>query len=585
MTTASYRSGRRFIAGLFAFLVPGAGHIVLGRWDKGVLLFCLSVLDLLAIVYYANSAEVRHIMMIVYLGLALPSIYFYSVYDALQILTASAASKRRESSGRAVPVLKGISLASVGLFMLLFVHPPAMLRPWLELAGDYSPPFGLFFIGIWLLWRLAKGSVRLGRFTAALFIIFVGALLLRDQWIEARSLLLLDLWWPMIVVLFGLELAFFAVRFRPVKRLLSVDIVGLTIAMLFASAAYAVTQLSDIPIRWLDQFTQDATELTGYTEEKGYRYVREPLSVSPPDEVQSIEIFNPNGQVHVRTGTGEEIRIETIVWIDLADKAAADKAAGKADVHIEQDGSSIIIEGRGEPYGEAQNLKPRINMIIVLPARYGDLLDAKRSRPDMTLKIKTISGMVNVHETVVLGGLTLDTTRGRLSVQRVKAGSLRAKTRNGNIRLSDIDGPAKLNTVNGNIKAYKVTGEVTASAANGAIEAADMDGDVTAVTKNGSIRIAEARSAVKADTLNGAIEVLSSHVGGEWNIDSAIGDIRLTVPGTSDITVNGSVTFGTISTNLPLLIDDRTITGTLGDGTYPIRINANSSIVLENFQP
>lgn len=88
-------------------------------------------------------------------------------------------------------------------------------------------------------------------------------------------------------------------------------------------------------------------------------------------------------------------------------------------------------------------------------------------------------------------------------------------------------------------------------------------------------------ASVKADTLNGDIELSSDIVGGNWDLDSSVGEIKLAMPENSHFTLYGSVTFGNITSELPLEVSKKTIRGTMGDGTFRIQINATNSISIK----
>jgi peptidoglycan/LPS O-acetylase OafA/YrhL len=72
----------KWLAGLLAFLIPGIGHMYLGRMVKGIVLMLLIALDITAIVYVSIGGH--NVLSIVLLSLLLPIIYFYNLFDAIQ---------------------------------------------------------------------------------------------------------------------------------------------------------------------------------------------------------------------------------------------------------------------------------------------------------------------------------------------------------------------------------------------------------------------------------------------------------------------------------------------------------------------
>ncbi len=400
-----------------------------------------------------------------------------------------------------------------------------------------------------------------------------------------------------------------------------------------------MTELAEIPFRWLDQWTTNYSELSGFTGEQGHRFDGKPLYAELGDTIKQIDIVNTNGNLRVVPTEDSKLKVESVIWIDLPDQKAAEQAALFSGTEIKEDGGRLIIEGKGELYGEDHNQKPRINLIVYLPKPEFEMMDthdktdaagidngspteadktldhagdenqgdivnefehspadepddstaageagnkAAESRP-LKMKVRIVNGSVDIDGPLLTEGLDIDATYGELKLRQV-AGPVTAKVKSGGIEAKGLQSNARLVIESGNITADGIEGDSSISAVNGSITVLRASGNTEADTKNGQIRIAEAGGAIKADTLNGSISVASSRVGGSWDIDSAIGEIRLILPEAGDYSVLGGVTFGSIITSLPLDVSHKKVTGTIGTGEYKIHINANSSIYLEKFQ-
>lgn len=642
---------RRTFAVLLAFLIPGGGHLLLGRAAKGLNLLMVSMVAVAAMVYYANTAGGAHLLLLALLGLTVPAVYFYSVYDALQQLARTAEGKPVGT----VTLLQGMAMSLCGAALLVLLHPPAMLAPWLEIAGVYAPGAALMLLGGWLAWRMALGRVRLGRGTAAVCLLASGLTLLAAPPASGHTVGIIQ-WWPAAIVMLGMETALISIRSREQDRRVSMDWIGMASVVVILAASYAVTELADIPYRWLDQFKNDYSELAGFTEEKGQRFDGETLYGELPrsgEAAQRIEIVNANGNLTVLSTNEPDVRVESEVWIDLADRAAAQEAAEAAGVNLARDGERLIIKGAGDPYGEKQ-LKPRINLIVYLPSSLytvkeetpaigkeehtgsdgtdaqqepdggqmepeaeqepveADAANGNRNRtadlepehaeeseradpsgagdqerqaqpdPLLAMKVKVQSGTISIDGSLLVGGLEVEALYSRLYVRHV-AGPLAATVRSGSIEGKQLHGSSQLVIENGNIVVHGADGELNLTAVNGSIEVQQAADTIEAETKNGQIQIIEAAGVVKADTLNGGIEVASSTVGGPWDLDSSIGEIRLGLPEEGNYAVFGAVTFGEIYTDLPLEVSGKKVSGSLGEGSYNIRVNANSSIYLKKY--
>lgn len=631
------RMKNRLLTVLFAFLMPGAGHMYTGQHPKGLVLIAAFWLDLTAIVRLADSDGGRHLLLIVYLGIMLPIFYFISVFDSLQ--SAEALNHKPV----ALNLTHGVLLLASGSIMLILVRPPQALLPWMnELAELCVGPF-IMMTSIMLLLRSRKGSVsmfKLGRFTAAVLVLTVGILLLLDQINGRNDISLLGQWWPVIFIILGLEIIIFSLKFKGAEKKLRLDVAGGMIALVITLTAYVVTQYADIPFRWLDQFNVDLNGAAEYGEEKGFRYDKAVIKV-PLDEAASlIRIVNPNGQVTVRTGDVQEIELLTAVWVDVAEKTEADAIAEQSTVKVNP-GAEVTLEAKSQSYGANGSRKPRMNMIITVPMSLSDqvqveeeatetplqpdlnsVLDAAKEKslempfpiaeeevdsnmqlatdtnsdeeteptpetteepkPALKLSVESDNGSVEVKELALPGGLDIRSNSGIISVSNIN-GALTVKGNNGSITVNGISGDSSLETKNGTIAAANIKGKLFANTLNGSLEIKDIKGNIEAETKNGKIKMDGAGASVKADTLNGSIELSSDTVGGDWDLDSSVGEVKLTMPVYGHFTVYGSVTFGNITTELPLEVSKKTIRGTIGEGTFRIQINATNSIAIKQF--
>lgn len=628
---------KRFWAALLSFTVPGAGQLYIGRIRTGLVLLLSAVTVTVAIVYYAGVSGGRHALLLVYLGLALPVIYFYSMYDILQATSgqalASGADPYAAGAGAdsaaqpAATRLQGLGLIGAGSLLLLLVRPTETTERWLVQIGDYLPAAALLAVGVLLYAKRGSAMYRLGRMTAAVVIVAVGAILLWDQVKGRNDIALLIHWWPAVLILLGIEIVAVSIGGRTTRKRLSFDAGGFVLAAVIAVAAVGVTQFNALPFKWIDQWKVDVGGMTGFGEEKGFRYAKKPVAADLPDHARVLVIDNPNGEVTVREGDVEGIRVEAVVWVDIGDQAEADRIAKKSIIEI-TGGEKVTIAAKGEAFGVNGSRQPRMNLVVTIPrmpdpavgmdaiidstdaeagtptsapaapgeepvpappAQEGASEEGNANAPEagrglQTIAIQVMNGPINVSGLRAGERVTAETANGEIALRDIGA-SVKATTRNGGVEAFDIAGDAEVETFNGTIRAERIGGRAVVSTVNGGIKLAAVEGDVEADTKNGAITIAEARGAVYADTLNGRIEVRSATVGGTWDIGSAVGEIALNVPENGDYEVSGSVTFGDIETDLPLEVSKKSIKGRIGEGTYRIGIDANSSIEVKRYRP
>ncbi|MDQ0115622.1 DUF4097 family beta strand repeat-containing protein [Paenibacillus harenae] len=622
---------RRWLAAILAFLLPGTGHLYAGQYPKGLLLLAGYLLDVTAIIRLADSDGGRHLLLIVYLGLMLPVFYFLSVYDSLQTL------ERDDGIPLSASLSHGIALTAAGGLLFLLVKPPDAILPWMNELAELSVGPVIIAIAVVLLVltrkRLVVTMFKLGRYTAAVLIVMVGALLLWDQIQGRNDIALLGQWWPVIFIMLGIEMIIYSLRSRKIVQKLRLDFAGISVALVISLTAYVVTQYADFPFKWLDQWNVDISGISEYGEETGYRYDKTVVKVPLDENISHIRIVNPNGQITVRSDDVEEMELLATVWVDVKDQAEADSIAEQSTVKVTP-GDEVAFEAKGQAYGANGSHKPRMNLTLTVPMALSDQVyveepittdpptntdqpvvtdeasgdksfaietigtapphspsstisptelpesgnaERKGEQNAVKLNIEAELGAVDVSGLLLPGGLDIRISSGNVKVGNV-VGEIQVKGINGNVELQAVNGDSSIETKNGTITATGIKGQFYANTLNGSLELQDVGGDIEAETKNGKIKITGAGASLKADTLNGTIEVNSNHVGGDWDLDSSVGEIKLALPEHGDFAIYGSVTFGNITSDFPFDISKKTIRGSVGTGTHRIQVNANNSI-------
>jgi hypothetical protein len=615
------------MAGVLSFILPGMGQLYLGRPARGLLLLAAALTDIVAIVHFAGSAGGRHLLLIIYLGIALPVIYFYSMLDVLQGTSRAASGKEEEVDVAGLTPLRGAALIAVGLLLLALLKPPYRVEIWLEAAGDLSPGAGMLAVGVVLFGKRGSRMYRIGRITASVLFVSVGAILLLDRIQGRNDIALLGQWWPVVFILLGMEIVGVTLKNRKLAKRIAFDFGGLFAAIVIAVAAYGVTQYAALPFKWIDQLKVDLGGAGGLTEEKGFHYTDKSETVELAAATRSIDIVNPNGRVTVRQGDGDRLQVESDVWVDTPDKAEADRIADASAIEI-SGSDKLKIEAKGKLYGSGGKWKPRMNLIVTLPksavpseeavtngsntgtntgsntpasnevapdsfgsnsginneAGDGNRSAAEQPMPGIQeITVHAVNGAVAVSGLTLREGLAIHNTDGKISVAGLK-GNLKAETKNGGVQASDITGTIGLKTFNGDAAARQIGGDAVLSTSNGSIEFAAIQGNVEADTENGGITGSEVMASVNADTLNGEIKISSSAVGGAWDVGSSVGEIRLFLPENGNYSVSGSVTFGRIETDLPLTVSEKVIRGSVGEGSYHVNIDANNSITVNKLK-
>ncbi|WP_051318523.1 hypothetical protein [Cohnella thermotolerans] len=172
------RRKKKWLAGLFSFMVPGTGHMYLGLMTKGITIMLLLVLNICGIVFFGVESGTggSSVLIIVLLSLLIPILYFYTLFDALQ--QADAINERYAAGwppamgwngyppapggqSQQVPVI-GIVLLAVGGVALFSTADTSWTRWLLHSSGSMLGAVILIVVGaiVWLWGQRGQSDKR-----------------------------------------------------------------------------------------------------------------------------------------------------------------------------------------------------------------------------------------------------------------------------------------------------------------------------------------------------------------------------------------------------------------------------------------
>ncbi|MEF2969289.1 DUF4097 family beta strand repeat-containing protein [Paenibacillus sp. M1] len=583
------RRKRKFIACLLSAVIPGLGHLYLKMFLKGAALIYFVLLDMSALIYFSSVRSGINVPFLILLGLMIPVIYFYSIYDVLQSTDAVNAGMKRTGaeagndsgaagegtssvSGVRKGVLAGVLLMCGGGVLFLLRQKPPWLEGFIQWSAGYIVSTALIVTGAVLIWRECRRHyIRTGRFTASALIIAVGILLLYDRITDRDLILQLPKWWPLILILVGIEHIAILIRkrrhaSRPARRL-RLDIRGLVLAVCAGVSVFAVTQQDHYLHLWNRVSLDLAAAGSDFSTEEGFQADLPELSIPIDLDTEQVTISGINGSVDIKRAEIEGVLVRSTVWVDQlpSEEAAAVAERTTIDTSV---GKALSITVKDHPYGNAGKRHPRVNMTVFLPENRFLDVDVAISNGAITL--------TGVH---AMKEIKLQTGNGNLRLWDV-IGNVSAKTLNGDAELYRIFGDAAIDTQGGNLKANGITGNASLSTLVGDISLVGAEGEIQANTKNGNIKIDGAPAALQAESLNGKIQISAKQIGGDWNVYSAVGEMLLEIPETGDYTLEGSSGYGDITTDLPFIIENKEIQGISGNGEHWIKVDGNSNLIV-----
>ncbi|WP_238653006.1 DUF4097 family beta strand repeat-containing protein [Paenibacillus piscarius] len=594
---------RKFIAGLLAAVLPGAGHVYLGLLRKGITFIFLLLLDIMALLYFSSIGMQINVPLLILLALFIPVMYFYNVFDALQAADRilrfpeehgpedeetidSGTSARRRVRISEPGVSFGVMLLAGGVLLFLFRQKPPWLQAFIESSAGAAAAVLLIGLGVLMgIREVAKNvlvresgerrSRRVGRYTASATLAAVGTLLFLDWSYGTDYMMLLLKWWPVIPVLWGIEylLIYVFSRRKPgsTVRRARMDLRGLISAIVLAACVFIVTEQEHYLHLWNRVSLNLTAAAVDYGEAEGHQFEKPPLVVPVELNTSKVSIDAINGDILIHRAAVEDIEIKATVWVDQLDGVLAEAIADQSFVEVSE-GTTIKITPQTKAYGESGKRQPRINLDISLP-------EDRR----FDLNVRTMNGGITLQNVEAIADISLETGNGELILHRI-FGNVKGKTLNGAVRARSVLGDVELGTSGGDVSAWEVSGAMKLSTAVGNIKAYDSGDAVDVSTKNGNVEVAGARSKLHAESLNGRIHVRSADFGGDWEIYSAVGDIELFLPLTGNFSVEGSSGYGDIKTDLPgLVIDKKLISGQIGTGEFKLRVDGNSNLNVSKY--
>lgn len=126
------------------------------------------------------------------------------------------------------------------------------------------------------------------------------------------------------------------------------------------------------------------------------------------------------------------------------------------------------------------------------------------------------------------------------------------KTSNGEIRVTEGSGPARLRSSNGSIRVQGLQGSVDAQTSNASVELLDVQGDAVVRTSNGRVRADNLKGALQANTSNAGVTAnLSAATGRAVRLETSNGGVDVTLPTKFDSDVRVGTSNSSITLHLP----------------------------------
>lgn len=246
--------------------------------------------------------------------------------------------------------------------------------------------------------------------------------------------------------------------------------------------------LAALPLQAGDQ----AYVKRGTPERVGRTWVERAQFGGPVKEGGRLILRADMGGVLVRTGAGHQVEGVVVLRAYTDNEAEARRMLSGYQLSARAlEGGGLYVTGQSEN-GRHDNNRYGLNFEIQVPQRLN---------------------------------LDVETQGGDISLEGTLQGEVRLTTAGGDIRTSDVSGPAKLETAGGGITLGKMGNRVEARTAGGDIHAGEINGDAVLETSGGTIVAGQINGTLRAETAGGDVVVAGAT--GQVNAQTAGGQIQI----------------------------------------------------------
>ncbi len=241
-----------------------------------------------------------------------------------------------------------------------------------------------------------------------------------------------------------------------------------------------------------------------------FEATRTETAALPVSGTPILDVASSNGAVSVRGVEGQtDVRVTATLRARGSSQTKADERVAAITIHMEQQGSRIILAYRSNEQTEDVRRYAGVAFDVTAP----DIVD---------VTARTSNGAVSA--SALQGRFDLQTSNGEIAIADV-VGQLQAQTSNGRISTERAQGVLDLQTSNGEISMVDVSGTFDATTSNGRIVfSGTVIGDTNTLhTSNGRIDVTvspaasiEFRAETSVGTITSGLPLSGDTQGKEW---------------------------------------------------------------------
>lgn len=376
---------------------------------------------------------------------------------------------------------------------------------------------------------------KAGPVTFAIGLIFFGVVLLISNFKGLGIFESTLKYWPVLLIGLGAEyfIRSYLNQKTGSKESTKFHFPTVFVILLVALVAFCGQQVSGLlKNREIAGFINEAVAGTSYSYEQNFAG----RSIDYNPQIAKLSLNNLNGKVNIEPSPNNKIEVNAAI---VAWGPSPEEAKRRAEmVKIKIDEGTII------------------NV-----TRLQDQIENVRRRAELVYHIKVPKGLkVEVYGT------------------------------NDNVKADNLENDLYIESEAGEISALNIKGNVVYDGDYGSTKFRNISGDLTVKFESGNVNISDVTGNIKADSENGKIDVNSSQpVQKNYRVHNESGQIKLSLPVTSNVTVSANTQNGQISGTMKLKMKenspeahDSSGTAVLGKGEGSVDLsNENGSIVID----
>lgn len=176
------------------------------------------------------------------------------------------------------------------------------------------------------------------------------------------------------------------------------------------------------------------------------------------------------------------------------------------------------------------------------------------------------------------------TARLRSSGGAVRAfdlvGEVDAKSSGGGVEVRRVRGDARLASSGGRVTAEQITGDVVAESSGGGVEVSEVSGDVDANSSGGGVHVNGVGGKVTAESSGGPVSaVLAANNTAGGSLSSSGGGVRVDVDPGARLSIDASSSGGSVVCDLPVTVQGKqsrsSLRGQLNGGGAPLTLRSS----------